>query len=452
MTAVAVDAALADSLAKQQRATRLWVAFSGGADSTALLLALQRWSKSDGRPLHAVHVNHAMQAQAAAWEAHCAVVAQSLRVPLTVLRVRVAATGSREAAARDARYAALAHLMAAGDLLLLAHHQDDQVETVLMRALRGSSVLGMPPTRSLGAGALLRPFLDVSRAALVAYVAAAGVPYVTDPSNADARFTRGQLRTALLPLIQTHWPAAGARLLALAAREAQRDRALAELLAPQLDAAIDAAGGLDIGMLKAASPAIAAALLAAWLTRRQVPALPVRHHAELLRQLREARPDRQLMVQVHGGKVRCHRGRVMLLAEPPLVPNHASDRADADAVSAASGTVRWDGQAPLQTTVGELQLLAAPRALRWPAAGVEVRLRAGGERLVLTANGQRRSVKALLRERGIAPWLRAGWPLLYAADALICVPEVAIAFGWQTQGDEPGVCVRLQPPARRGLV
>lgn len=444
MASAAVDAALAEALAKQRHATRLWVAYSGGVDSTALLLALKRWSKTDSRALHAVHVNHGMQAQAAQWQAHCAAVAQSLQVPLTVLRVQVATTGSREAAARDARYAALTKLMARGDLLLLGHHQDDQVETVLMHVLRGSSVLGMPQCRPLGAGMLLRPLLHVAHAALVEYVAAAQVPYVTDPSNGDVRLTRGYMRAALLPLIDTHWPAAGTRLLALAAHEAQRDRALAELLAPHLHAAVDADGGLDITALNAASPAMAAALLAAWLARYEVPASPTRHQAELLRQLREARPDRQLLVQIRGRQVRRHRGRVILLAEPGLRVRRTTTRAVTGNPQGATDDVHWDGRTPLQTTVGKLQLHAAPCALRWPAAGVEVRTRVGGERLAVHANGQRRTVKALLREHGIAPWLRAAWPLLYADDVLICVPGVAIAFDWQTQADEPGVRVHLE--------
>ena len=405
---------------------RLWVAFSGGVDSTALLLAARRWAAPRSVALQAVHVHHGMQVAADSWLQHCATIAADLQLPLLTVRVEVAPGGSREAAARDARYRALAPLLAVDEVMLFAHHRDDQIETVLMGMLRGSGSRLMPQRRRLGAGWLLRPLLAVPRASLATYVSATGVPCVADPMNADARFSRAFLRMSLLPGIEAHWRDAGARLLAHAARDAQRERALDHLLQPLLAAAVDAAGQLSCAALRNQPADVALALLAAWLTGRGVVAPPTRHLAELLRQALQTRPDRQPDVPVRGGHVRRHRGRLVLLDRTPRAPVPASP---------------WDGQAPLQTNVGELRPTPALAALRWPVGGVTVRPRQGGERLRIAAHGPRRAVKELLRTRGIAPWLRRGWPLLYADDELICVPDVAIADGWRTGAGELGVNV-----------
>lgn len=418
----AVAAALAAVFAPPAAAAgrRVFVAFSGGVDSTALLLAAVSACGARCVPLRALHVDHALGPQAAQWRHHCMRVAAALDVPLDVVRVDIAAGGNLEARARAARHAVFARALAGGGVLLLGHHREDQAETVLLRLLRGSGgdgLAAMPARRRVGAGLLLRPLLDVPRAALVAHVRSAGCGWIEDPMNADPAFDRAALRADLLPLLRRRWPAADA-LLARAAANAADERGLRErLLRPLLAAARDAQGGLVLAALPE-DAVVRRALLRRWLagfdvrpSRRQLDGLDAQLHAPA---------DRGMAWAGGGVIVRRHRGIARVF-----------DAAAPDPAGLPPAAVRWDGVAPLRLAAGTLVRLPAERGLRWPPGGVCVQPRRGGERLRLPGAAHRRSVKALLREHGVPAWLRRAWPLLYAGGDLVCVPGVACADGWQ---------------------
>ena len=202
---------------------RLIVGLSGGLDSTVLLHALA--AAEPDVPLEAVHVDHGLHPQSTAWAAQCEQLARTLGLHLARHRVRVRETGSGvEAAARDARYECFKSLLSAGDCLLLAHHLQDQSETVLLHLMRGSGargVRGMPADRRLGAGRLLRPLLGTPRDDLEAYARRHDLDWIDDPSNMDRVHDRNFVRHDVLPLLRERWPAADDRLThaaALAAR------------------------------------------------------------------------------------------------------------------------------------------------------------------------------------------------------------------------------------------
>lgn len=192
----------------------LAVALSGGADSTALLLACaQRWPGQ----VHAIHVHHGLQSAAEGFVAHCEALCARLQVPLTVCRVdaRHAAGQSPEDAARQSRYAALADAalqawpgrpMAA---VALAQHADDQVETLLLALSRGAGVAGlaaMPAQWQRLGLTWLRPLLQVEGAALRAWLVAREQGWIEDPTNTDQRYTRNRIRAQLLPQLQAAFP------------------------------------------------------------------------------------------------------------------------------------------------------------------------------------------------------------------------------------------------------
>ena len=162
---------LRSALAQAPRCRRLVVALSGGVDSVSLAHALVQLARQGGieQNLQALHVHHGLDAAAGQWQRFCQALCADLQLPLTTRRVHVASTGSVENAARDARYQAFAEFLAPGDLLLLAHHSDDQLETLLLRLMRGAGVhglRGMPQVRTLGAGWLYRPLLPVPGSSL----------------------------------------------------------------------------------------------------------------------------------------------------------------------------------------------------------------------------------------------------------------------------------------------
>lgn len=300
------------------RDRRLLVAFSGGPDSTALLLALHELLGHSGRGhLKAAHVNHGLQNEAGAWAAHCAEVAGSLDVPLETCEVEVRTDGrGMEAAARRERYAALGKLMEPGECLLTAHHQDDQWETLLLRMLRGAGVSGLAgirESRRCGAGWLLRPLLGVSRGDLRAWLEEKGATFVEDPSNRDTGLDRSFLRERVLPVLLERWPGAGAtagRMARLAAETRELLLALAELDGRD----IVAEDSIECAGLRALSPPRRANLVRARLAALGIAAPPEARLNAALDMLLNAAADRHPEARWRGARLTRRRGRIYLSA------------------------------------------------------------------------------------------------------------------------------------------
>ncbi|MDR2154960.1 MAG: tRNA lysidine(34) synthetase TilS [Burkholderiaceae bacterium] len=227
-----LDAAF-ERFAAQAPALPLAVAFSGGADSTALLLACAgRWAGQ----IEAWHVHHGLQAAADDFERHCGRLCAHLGVPLRVRRVdaRHASGESPEDAARRHRYAcfdALA-LESAINTVLIAQHADDQVETVLLALSRGAGLPGlaaMPARWRRGEVDYRRPLLDVPGPAIRAWLRARGQSWVEDPSNASARYTRNRIRSQLLPAVEAVFPQFRTTFARSAAHAAQGQQLLEEV-------------------------------------------------------------------------------------------------------------------------------------------------------------------------------------------------------------------------------
>lgn len=191
---------------------------------SVLLLHVATWLYAHRGQISAVHINHQLQPNADQTERFCRSICQQLGVPLDSHRVTVsgressdigASGGGVEEAARNARYQVFEEVLAPGELLLMAHHGDDQAETVLFRLLRGTGMAGlggMPVTRPLGAGRLYRPLLDFSRAELHGWAVQHGIEWMEDPSNIDERFDRNFLRTSIFPLLKSRWPSLISRM------------------------------------------------------------------------------------------------------------------------------------------------------------------------------------------------------------------------------------------------
>ena len=255
-------------------ATGLVVALSGGADS-ASLLAAARDLGFRSLSLRAVHVDHGLQAAAAAFREGCAALCAALDVPLTVIPVIIETPPgvSIEAAARDARYAAFAGELKPGECLLTAHHREDQAETLLLQALRGAGLKGMsamPPCRALGRGWHLRPVLDVPQAELLAFGAHVAGASVIDPMNQDLRFDRGYLRRQVWPLIDARWPGAGTAL-SRTARHLAEAQALLECAAEADVGRLRDGDALSLPGLRALKSSERINALRSWLCAAGVP-------------------------------------------------------------------------------------------------------------------------------------------------------------------------------------
>jgi tRNA(Ile)-lysidine synthase len=268
----------------------LAVGFSGGADSTALLAACAaRWPGE----VRAFHVHHGLQAAADDFERHCRALASRLGVPLEVLRVdaRHAPGESPEDVARRARYEALGALarrdtaQGAIESIAIGHHADDQVETMLLALSRGAGLPGlaaMPARAQRNGMTIYRPLLHVTAAEIRAWAAAQGLPWVEDPSNLDARYTRNRIRAVLLPALEQAFPQFRATFVRSAAHAAQAQALLDELAAQDLSAIGQPP---RIAALQQLSHPRQANVLRHWLMRTHACAPSAAQLEELLRQI-----------------------------------------------------------------------------------------------------------------------------------------------------------------------
>lgn len=210
----AITEALQQCCAELKSDARIWVAFSGGLDSSVLLHALVSIiPQFPNRHLTAIHIDHQLQEGSHNWASHCADVCQQLGVEYQLLRVEVASDQGLgpEQAARLARYGALEQLIGEGEFLFTAHHQNDQAETLILQLLRAGGLEGlaaMPVSKVFGKGTHLRPFLDLPRDLLEAYAHQHQLSWIEDPTNQELEYRRNFVRHKLLPMISTVWPGA----------------------------------------------------------------------------------------------------------------------------------------------------------------------------------------------------------------------------------------------------
>lgn len=379
----------------------LVVGLSGGLDSVVLLHALATLPEARARHLRAVHVHHGLHVDADAWSRHCEAACAPLSVPLRSVRVDVPRDSGEglEAAARRARHAAFATELGEGEVLVLAHHRDDQAETFLLRALRGSGVDGlgaMRAWRSFGHGWLWRPLLRHSRAELLAYAEANGLRWIEDPSNTDTRFDRNFLRRQVLPLLRERWPHADEAL----ARSSELSAQATDLLADedtrclaQLRTA-DAHVIVRDALLALPAPR-RARVLRRWINELGLPPVPAEGIARIEAEVLPARDDAHPRFRWQEAEIRAWRDLVHAGRTRMLLPGDWSSE--------------WDGAAPLSLPDGSRLLLLQAGGFDAPVC---VHARKGGERIILPGRGHSHALKHVLQDLGVPPWVRERVPLL----------------------------------------
>ena len=396
-------------------AGRWLIGFSGGADSLALLLALKE-IQGLGHPILVVHIDHGLQAQANDWARWCAHKARQLDVDIKIIKVRVDPKnpGGSEAAAREVRYAAMAHLMEAGDVLLTAHHRNDQAETLLLQLLRGSGPAGlasMPGLTRFSKGWLARPLLTETRQALRAFLKQREETWVEDHSNEQLYLDRNYLRQIIIPLLQERWPSLDKTLSRAAIHQAdawstlilQGRRDLIEITNSKK-------GTLSISELSCLPWWRARNALRIWLHDRGLP-LP---DADKLSQIREAflysRKDSS--PYLHWANIEIRRYRNQLYIMPTLCPHDPAQ------------IIPWpslDEPVYIQSISRELtnaDLRTPLQRLSRRDREITIRFRLGGERCKLPGMNFHHSLKKLFQNEGIPAWERDRIPLLYINNEL----------------------------------
>ncbi|MGH8285178.1 MAG: tRNA lysidine(34) synthetase TilS [Steroidobacteraceae bacterium] len=401
----------------------LCLALSGGVDSAALLAALA--SARDARPararprVRAVHVDHHLHPESVQWSRHCRALARQARVPLVVLDARVprAAGRSLEADAREARYALLRAALREGEILVTAHHADDQLETVLLQLLRGAGVRGlaaMPEIAPFGPGLMARPLLAFSRAAIAAWARDARIEWVEDPTNSDDRFDRSFLRQRVVPILRERWPGAAEAVSRAARHAADAQRMLDAVARADVERAADGAA-LSASALRALDIERRCNALRYWIGRGGMALPDARRLREISGPLLAARADANPVVSWGDAAIRRHGDRISL------------ERREAAATRPVQ-VWQWkvDQALALPDDLGTLTLARDPRGpidLGRVPDSVTVRWRAGGEYLRPKQGGPRRSLKSLLHTAKLAPLERERLPLIVDGERVLAAGD-----------------------------
>jgi tRNA(Ile)-lysidine synthase len=414
------------------------VGFSGGLDSAALLDLLAR---RGANPVRALHVHHGLSPNADRWAEFCARFCADRRVPLAIEHVEVArdSPDGLEGAARAARYAAYARRPE--PYVALAHHLDDQAETVLLQLLRGTGLKGvaaMPELRSLaGSGVrLYRPLLDVSRAQIEQHARAAGLEWIEDESNESLAHDRNYLRHAVVPLLDARIPGWRESVARFSRHAASANELLDELARddgpdapmPRWDLCHD-----PMFIHRPLSDERRANALRSFLERNHLPMPATARLAEMARQIYDARDDASVRLDHAGISLIRQRNHVYIESRPwqggPWRVEWHGER------EMALGDGR--GSVSFRAATGEGIDMELTRGGTWHFGS-----RSGGERIKLVPGGATRTLKNVLQEKWLSRWQRQNFPCLFHDERLVWMSGVGIDLGYRCPEGREGLFPR----------
>ena len=393
----------------------LWIAFSGGADSTVLLHAAKSAAAISGHKLKAIHVNHQIHDDSHLWSDFCAQQCELISVPLKNITINVDSVAELgvEGAARYARYRAFEQCLGKNDVLFTAHHADDQIETILMQLFRGAGVQGLTgcaAQRDLGLAKVMRPFLEVSREQIIDYARQHQLEWLDDPSNESLVHDRNYLRHKVLPLLHERWRG----LRETIARSSQWQIESAYLL--------DRLAGMEMNLERLANPLPVKSLkglelasikniLRCWIREFDFPMPSAQILNHIVSDVINSAEDAQACVQWQTCECRKYRNNLYL--QKQLLPHDAGQN------------FVWEIQSPLY--IPSLNLELTREQLESYGVNcdrfdvVQVKFRQGGETLRPKGRGCQKDLKSLFQEAAVEPWLRDRIPLIYDNDSLVFV-------------------------------
>jgi len=418
-------------------APKIYLAYSGGLDSHSLLHVCAA-KKSWRMKLTAVYVDHGLQAQAKTWGQHCQQQAELLQVKFLALSVNAqAATGvSPEAAARDARYAALKPLLHVNEVLLVAQHREDQLETVLLQLFRGAGVQGlaaMPSSIQFGKGLMLRPWLQISQAEIKVYAQQQQLIWVEDPSNNWLDFDRNFLRKQVIPIIKQRWQAVD-KTVARSAHHCATAQTILTAVSAELFATVWNASDntVCISKLKLFKPEQQVLVIRYWFSQQQLkmPSTVCLH--KLFTEVINAQPQANPQLQLSAHVLRRYQNKLYCLATKKFLD--------------LAACVDWNPATNIFQLTTNSYLTYVPSvtgiiATQWHNSQVTVRKRVGGEKILLSGRKGQHSLKKLFQEAKIPPWERAQIPLIYFNENLVAVADLWIHADFL--GTESETCYQL---------
>lgn len=391
------------------------VAYSGGLDSHVLLHLM---SGIPDIAVRAVHIDHGLQDVSPWWSRHCRDICSDFGIPLerVSLNLDVPSGQSIEAFARNKRYEAFADLLETDEVLLTAHHQNDQAETLLIQLLRGAGGAGlaaMPMITGFSAGQHFRPFLNLSRKQLEAYADYYDLNFVEDTSNADMRFDRNFLRHQVLPQLIDRWPGSVGTLSRAAMLQGETQRLLDSYVSQDLESMLGfVEGTLSVELILQCQPERRRALIRHWVADSGFRYPSSKKLQHIISDVFHASVDATPLVHWEGAEIRRYRDDVYIM--PPLTEHDIYQSFD------------WNLKQELPIVTLGLKLEAKyleswSEVLSQSAQNLTVSFRQGGELIKPAGSDKTLTLKHIFQQFSIPPWMRGRIPLLFLGEELIVV-------------------------------
>jgi tRNA(Ile)-lysidine synthase len=368
----------------------VWIALSGGLDSRVLLDVCHRIRADTSLEFHVIHVHHGLNPQADSWVRQCEAFCQDygFDFQFSYINLDISSKVSLEEAARDARYQVFSGLMQPDDLLLTAHHQNDQAETLLLQLARGSGLKGlaaMPIIKTFAAGLHGRPLLAYSRQELLDYAKTHQLTWVEDDSNTNCEYTRNFIRHEVIPVLKSRWPSIENSLARTAAHCAEAQELLQEVALEKLEAVQGSVQGtLSASKLLSHRVAWQRLLLREWIALQGFPMPDTNKMSSILASVLSSAWDKNPSVRWGEISLRRHRDNLHLVLD-------------------------------------EKKVFVVGQGLSVPFEGLTIRNRVLGETVEIVNRG-RVSLKNLFQEWQVPAWERGSLPLLFCGEKLIQVP------------------------------
>tara|TARA_R110002072_G_scaffold30092_2_gene94219 strand:+ start:5670 stop:7013 length:1344 start_codon:yes stop_codon:yes gene_type:complete len=412
-------------------AKKIWIACSGGMDSIALLHLVFSNKEKIGKSLEVVYVNHGLQKESTKWAEFCRTQCKDYALAFSELKINeeIPKGESIEAWAREKRYALIAQIMNNDDLLFTAHHQDDQVETFFLQALRGAGPRGlssMPRFKNIGNAIHVRPLLNYSREQLLAYANENKLSWQEDLSNADTKFDRNYLRNNVIPAFEKRWPAYRETISRLLKHQQDCKSLMQEVGLEDLKL-VSRENMLILKKIRRLSVSRQKNVIFTWLQKLQLETPGSKHINQIISDLINSTSDNAPCVNWKNVEVRKYRALL-----------YASNKTDKQVDSI---NYQWDLSFPLkimnETLVAESKVGKGLSKEKIENAHINVRYREGGEKILPFSHAHSKTVKQLFQERGVLPWVRDRFPLVYVNGSLALIPGVCVDVSYAAKTDEP---------------
>lgn len=407
-----------------------WIAFSGGLDSTVLLHALIELRKQFPLKLKAIHVNHGLSPHAQNWVLHCKKFCEASGVEFfeNQIQINLLSGESLEQIARAKRYEVFSKYLSPNDLLLTAHHQDDQAETFLLQLVRGAGVKGlsaMPAIKNFAEGFHARPLLNFSRNELQEYAELHGLKWIEDESNSNSDFSRNFIRQEVMPLLQSRWPSVSQTISRSADHCAKMQHWFEENFSLE-NFSEDTGITLSLKKLLQENAQMQNQILRQWILHHQFPlpsALKLQH---VITDVLHAGEDKTPCVSWENVELRRYRDQLFLM--PKKILRDLPEK------------LIWNFHEPLFIP-GLGKLIAKPvfgKGLREDIKEVTIAFRQGGEKFKLPGRDIHHDLKKLFQEWNVPPWQRDEIPLVYVENQLAAVVPFALDESFKADQNQQG--------------